>query len=138
MEGYRHLTSIEMRFRDLDALGHVNNVTYLTYVETARFRYFVDVGLASTGDGLQIPYIVAHVSCDFKRPIFLGQQVVVGTRVNEMGRSSIRMGFRIEADGALAAEGEAVIVSYDYEANQSTPVEETVRTRIEAFEGDGS
>lgn len=136
MDGFRHLTPIEVRFRDIDMLGHVNNATYLTYVETARLQYFAELGFMSVSASSQreIAFIVAHVSCNFKQPILLGQTVVVGTTVKEMGRSSIRMDYRIEADGEVAADGHVIAVHYDYQRNQSQPLTEAIRFTIKRYE----
>lgn len=136
MNGFRHIIPIEVRFRDLDALGHVNNATYLTYAETARVKYLVDVGLVTfpIRSWQSLNLILAHLSCNYIKPIQLGQQVMIGSRVREMKRSSFHLQYRIEADGELAAEGHAVMVYYDYAAQQSQPIPADIRTTIETFE----
>lgn len=136
MQGFRHLTPIEVRFRDLDAFGHVNNAVIFTYVETARVRYIAEVGIRLPQTGWHnLSFILAHINCDFRRPIFYGQSVEVGTRTIEVGRSSFKLEHRVEANGELAAEGYGVIVHYDYAANRSVALSEELRAKIEAFEG---
>jgi len=150
MEGYRHLTPIAVRFRDVDVMGHVNNAVFFTYLETARVEYIrrVNFFLAArprgprpgqdgsnpfrdrSGKGL----ILAQITCQFKMPIFYGQSVQVGTRVVDVGNSSFRVEQRIEADGQLSALAEAVVVHYDYEAGRSVPIPDEIRARIAAFE----
>lgn len=137
MEGFRHVWPIEVRFRDLDVFGHVNNGTLFTYIETARIHYLVDVGIRSprAGWGDQA-FILAHINCDFRKPIVYGQKVEVGSRITQINRSSLRLEHRVEADGELAAEGYGVLVRYDYGTNQSVLISPEMRAKIEAFEQD--
>ncbi len=135
MNGFRHVTPIEMRFRDLDAFGHVNNVVIMTYIETARLRYLLDLNLRSARAGWNdIAFILAHIDCDFRKPIFYGQKIEVGSRVTEIKNSSLRMENRVEADGELAAESYGVLVHYDYAAGSSLPISGEMRATIEKFE----
>ncbi|MBN1219680.1 MAG: acyl-CoA thioesterase [Anaerolineae bacterium] len=135
MEGFRHIWPIEVRFRDLDAFGHVNNAVILTYVETARLRYLLDLDLRQPGGGWNnIPFILAHLNCDFRKPVHYGQTVEVGSRTVEIRRSSLKMEHRVEADGELVAEGYGIIVHYDYPAGCSVPILPELRAKIESYE----
>jgi acyl-CoA thioester hydrolase len=135
MNGFRHLTSIDVRFRDLDMFGHVNNAVILTYVETARVQYLLNLDIRPPRVTWQdVAFILAHLSCDFKKPIFHGQPVEVGSRITKIGRSSLRMKHRVEVAGELAAEVEDVLVHYDYPANRSIPLSAAMRAKIAAFE----
>ena len=71
----------------------------------------------------------------FKKPIFYGQPVEVGTRVTQIRVSSFLVEQRIEAGGQLAALSQAVVVRYDYEAGVSVRIPDEFRTRVETFEG---
>lgn len=136
MDGFRHITPIEVRFRDLDVFGHVNNGVIFTYIETARIRYLVDTDIRSPQAGWNdIAFILAHINCDFRQPIFYGQRVEIGSRIVDIGRTSLRLAHRIEADGKLAAEGDGILVHYDYAGQRSTPISDEMRAKIEAFEG---
>ena len=70
-DDYRHRTSLEVRFRDIDAFGHVNNAVFLSYVEQARIRYLLDVLQPETGFD-RLPLILARVELDFRSPIGFG------------------------------------------------------------------
>jgi acyl-CoA thioester hydrolase len=136
VEGFNHVFPIEVRFRDIDVLGHVNNAVTLTYLETARVPFLVAVGIRNPQAGLSdVSVIVAHLSCDFRKPIFFGQKVTVGSKIVKIGRTSLRLEHRIEADGELATEGVCILVHYDYTANRSLPLTPEMIARIEAFEG---
>ncbi len=134
MEGFNHVHPIEVRFRDIDMLGHVNNSVMFTYIETARVPFLAavrgrDISLSD------ISYIVAHINCDFRKPVFYGQTVEVGTRITQVNRSSMKLEHRVEADGELAGEGYCILVHFDYAANKSTPISAEMVAKIEAFEG---
>lgn len=138
MEGFRHLTPITVRFRDIDAMGHVNNAVFFTYLETARVEYIRNVVLQTKSRNLpEAGVILAEISCQFKIPIFYGQAVEVGTRVAEMRNSSILIDQHIEADGQLAATARAVVVHYDYQTGKSVRIPDDMRARVEAFEARG-
>jgi acyl-CoA thioester hydrolase len=135
MEGFRQVTPIHVRFRDLDAFGHVNNATTLTYVESARVHYLIELGIRPEQANWQnTAFIMAHISCDYKKPIFYGQNVEVGSRITKIGRSSLRMEQRVEADGKLAADVVAILVHYDYPSGQSVIISPEMRAKIAAFE----
>jgi acyl-CoA thioester hydrolase len=145
MEGYRHVVPITVRFRDIDAMGHVNNAVFFTYMETARVEYVFNVVFSPKGSYgdikgrnlTEMGLILAQISCQFKAPIFYGQLVEVGTRVREMRNSSFIIEHRIEADGQLAALAEGVMVYYDYQAGESVRIPDEVRARVGAFEAKG-
>ena len=141
MEGFRFIIHVPVRFRDLDALGHVNNAVYLTYLELARIAYMQDVlgqrGREEGHDVRNIRTILAEITCSYKSPAYFGETMVVGVRVDRIGNKSFTMSYRIEdqATGRLVATAHSVQVAYDYAAGRSIPVPEEFVRRAEAFEG---
>jgi acyl-CoA thioester hydrolase len=138
MQHYKHKTPIQLRFKEIDKMGHVNNANHLTYIELARVKYFEDVvGVDGNWSDLQ-GLILAHVSIDYKRPIFLHDNVFVFTRCSKLGRKSLELSWVIinEKDGLeeTLAQGIAVIVCYDYSTNQTIEVPDEQRRKIEAYE----
>lgn len=132
MEGFRFVNSQPVEFRDLDALGHVNNAVYLSYVESARLAYMQKVlgplDLEELG-------IVAEARIAFRSPAFLGETVEIGTRVAEIGGKSLRFEFEVHGDdGRLVADGSTVHVAYDHGTLSSIPVPDGWRRKIDAFE----
>jgi len=134
-DDFRHRMSLEVRFRDIDALRHVNNASFFTYLEEARIHYFIDLLHAEAFE--RLPLILAAVQIDFRSPILFGQVVDIGTRVDWIGTTSISMSHRMTAspDDRLVAEADTVLVCYDYQANQPTPVPEAWRSAFAAWEG---
>jgi YbgC/YbaW family acyl-CoA thioester hydrolase len=121
-----HELRIATRWNDFDALGHLNHAVYHVYCDEAR-----DAALRATvGDFDQWPNVVVHASIDYRREIPLGtREVVVRTRIAEVGRSSVRFEHSL-ADGA--AEAVAVLVAWDPQTRKSreiSPAERDALTR---------
>jgi acyl-CoA thioester hydrolase len=131
---FRFATSLEVRWRDLDAMDHVNNAVYFTYLEQARVHYLRELGLVPDVPS-GIGFILAEVSCRYESPLKLGEHVTIRIRTSKLGRSSFAFQYRIEGeDGRLAAEARSTQVRYDYENGQSVPLSDAWRRAIVAFE----
>jgi len=134
---------IQIRWRDLDALGHVNNAVYLSYFELARLAYI----RALLGEDAQIDprtllpvdfqFILAEVTCHYRSPATLRDQLVVAIWVSQVGRKSFVFEYRItdEVTGRLVAEGCSTQVWYDYAAGESRPVPGEIVQRMELMQG---
>jgi acyl-CoA thioester hydrolase len=135
MEGYRYSRAQDVAFRDLDGLGVVNNAVYLTYIETARLGYMVEVlGIRSLDE---IGVIVAKVDIDFRSPATLLETLAVGARVARIGTKSLDMDHEVRgADGRLVAQAATVLVSFDYAERLPVAVPDEWRTRIESYEAE--
>jgi acyl-CoA thioester hydrolase len=134
-DAYRHRTTLQVRFRDIDAFKHVNNAVFFSYVEQARIRYLLDV-LQPDRPFDRLPLILARVELDYRSPITFGEEVEIETRVDRLGRSSIAMSHRMTArpDGRLAGDVHSVLVTYDYETARPVPVPDEWRRRIGSHE----
>jgi acyl-CoA thioester hydrolase len=126
-----HEKRIEVRWRDVDNYGHVNNAVYLTYLEEVR-----DEWLARTlqDDESVWDYVVAHVSIDFRREVTQADDEVLATcRLERIGTSSVRTReeVRIAATGIVAAEASAVLVARDRSAGTSRPITPAERAAFE-------
>lgn len=132
---FRHRTAIDVRFRDIDALGHVNNAVFFSYVEHARVRYFAEVLQLDVSQ--RFPLILARVAMDYAAPILLTEPVEVESRVDWIGRSSFAMSHRIlaGAERREAARTDSVIVAYDYGMARPMPVPQEWRAAMTAHEG---
>jgi acyl-CoA thioester hydrolase len=132
---FRFAHAVEIRYADLDALAHVNNAKYFTYMETARLRYFSEV-LGWSGNRNELGVILAQASCDFKIPLVLNDSARVYLRVSKLGHKSFDFDYIIlrENGRAVAALAKSVQVAYDYDTGQSIPLPDAWRERIAAFE----
>ena len=110
-----------VRFRDCDAMGHVNNAVYSTYLEEAR------IGVLG---GLNA-FILARVEIDFRSELRLGEEVEVRTRCSRIGTKSFDLEHVISASaGRVVADAKSVLVSYDYALGESVPVPDELRERL--------
>ena len=130
---FRHRTRVEVRFRDLDAFGHVNNAVVSSYVELARVRYLVDVlGVDPVG---RMPLILAMIKIDYLSPILFGDDVRVASRVDWVGNSSIGMSHQLQAgEDRELARASSVLVTYDYDNARPMPVPADWREALTAYE----
>ena len=84
---FKHKTDIQIRFKDIDQLGHVNNANHLTYFETSRVKYFNDICAAET-NWKEIGLILAHTEISYKKPIFLEDEISCYTKISKIGNKS--------------------------------------------------
>jgi len=123
------------RFRDTDAMGHLNNAVYLTYLEVARQEYWREL----TGDSNYgaVPFIFARVEMDFRSDAVVDERLELRIRCSFIGNKSF--GFEYEIHEAetdrLVVSANSVQVFYDYAARKSIPCPPGLRERLEAFEG---
>ena len=135
--------AIQIRWRDLDALGHVNNAVYLTYFELARLAYIRAVlGADAPIDRrtllpVDFQFILAEVTCHYRSPATLGDQLVTTIWVAQVGRKSFVFEYRItdEVTKRLVAAGCSTQVWFDYAANESRPVPVGIVARMESMQG---
>jgi acyl-CoA thioester hydrolase len=134
-DDFRHRTRVDVRFRDIDAFGHVNNAVVSSYIELARIRYLVDV-LQVEPIGV-MPLILANISIDYRSPIFFQDTVEIGSRVDWLGSTSIGMSHELNAaaDGRELARSSSVLVTYDYEQSRPMRVPDDWRATLAAYEG---
>lgn len=128
---------VEVRFRDLDAMGHVNNAVYLTYFETARSAYYRRL----TGKKLkaleEFDFILAEVTCSFRSSAYFGETLVVSLGVTEVGTRSFVFDYEVteEDSNRLVATGRSVQVMYDYAAKKTKPIPPELREKMVELEG---
>jgi acyl-CoA thioester hydrolase len=122
---------------DMDAFGHVNNIYYFRYFESARIAYFERIAFMETMERTGVGPILAAARCRFKYAVRYPDTVHVGVRVTEMGEDRFLMEYRVVSgsSGRVAAEGDGLIVAYDYRENRKAPIPEETRRRIEELEG---
>ena len=119
-------TSIELRFSDLDAYGHVNSALYFTYLETARVKLFHDFFREVSEQGIFT--VVARAECDFKIPILLHDELIVTLWVAKTGRSSFDLEYRLhDSQERVYATARTTMVCFDSINNVTVPIPESLR-----------
>ncbi|MFC7157659.1 acyl-CoA thioesterase [Halomarina halobia] len=124
---FRYETELQVRVRDLDHMGHVNNAMYATYMEQARTDYFGDV-LNVGLDDLEMAVVSSHI--EFKRQVRYGGGLTVQVRVPQLGRTSFPLEYRFLDDGEAAATARTVQVSLDSENDTACPLPDLWRMSI--------
>jgi len=132
MDEFSYTTELNVRVRDIDFMGHVNNAVYATYLEEARVDYFSDVLGVPLSD---IDSVLAHVEIDYRRPITVEDDLTIALGVPEIGESSLPMEYEVRAGGDVAATAETVQVTVDPTTTETRPIADRVRKSIAAFEG---
>ena len=132
MKGYRFAFPVEIRFNDLDGMGHVNNVVYLTYMEGARIAWWLHVTGRTGIDAVDM--ILARTEIDYRSPASFGESLEVGVRCASMRRSSFVLEFAIEEHKTRrrVAEARKVLVHYDYGTARPVVLSAELRARIKA------
>lgn len=122
---------IDVRFADLDALGHVNHAAFVVYLEHARTQWWRAylAGRGFTEEG----FVIARVELDYRRPAHLGDDLRVELRCVELGQSSFTLAYRVlrEPGAVLLAEGRTVQVMMDFAGARPEPLRPPTRTWLE-------
>ena len=114
------VTRERVRFRDCDAMGHVNNAVYSTYLEQARIAIMGGLG----------EMILARVEIDFRDELRAGEEIEIRSRCPRIGTKSFDLEHEIRAGERLVAAAKSVLVGYDYEHGHSVPLTESQRRRL--------
>ncbi len=131
---YRFSVSFPIRYADVDAQRHLNNVAYFTFMEHARVLYLRELGLWRDWDYDSLGMILAEISCKYTAPAILGETVTVWTRVTHLGTKSYHLEYRLETERGEIAAGKSVQVCYDYVQRRSIAMPAEWRDAIVAFE----
>jgi acyl-CoA thioester hydrolase len=124
---FRHRCPLEIRFADMDALGHVNNAHFLTYFEQARIDYFKTV-IGENINWAETGLILAHIDIDYKQPVIFGDLVIIYTKCTKIGTKSFELTYSIikmtPGTEVELATGKSVLVCYDYLKKSSIEIPE--------------
>jgi acyl-CoA thioester hydrolase len=123
---------IDVRFRDCDALGHVNNSVYLTYLEQARLHYWRALWGFGSAESTAPGVIMARAEIDYRRPAHYGQVLEVKLTLAAIGTTSFTYSYDItNEDGALVASARTVQVMYDYAQSKPVPIPPDIRAKMQ-------
>jgi acyl-CoA thioester hydrolase len=127
---FRFTRTIDVRFADMDSMGHVNNAVYLTYFEAARMAYWMHV--MERPDLKDMDMILARAEVDFRSPLVAPESIEVGVGCVSIGRTSfvLAQDMHERKSGRLVAEARKVLVHYDYKALRPIPIDDDMRRRI--------
>ena len=134
-DSFQFKVEVQVRFRDLDAMNHVNNAVYMTYFEIARLAFWAEI--SGVHDVHSRGLILAEQTCTYRSPARHNEILDVWLKPVAMRRSSFVYRYRIteRQSGRLIATGRSVQVSYDYEAEKSIPLQPAYRAALEKAAG---
>ncbi|MEA2348494.1 MAG: acyl-CoA thioester hydrolase [Thermoleophilaceae bacterium] len=122
-----------VRFGDLDAMQHLNNVQFLRYFETARIQYMTTLFPEHKPTSQQqFGFIFAECKISYRSPAYYGEEIRIGVWPKKIGNASLHLTFEMHAmpEERLVAEGYGVLVGFDYTENRSHPLPDHVRERL--------
>ncbi len=131
-DNYKQFYPITTRWMDNDYYGHVNNVTYYSYFDTAANRYLIEAGGLDL-DNASVIGVVVNSGCTYKKPVAYPQTLEAGLRVDRLGSSSVEYGLAIFAEGEqnASAFGHFVHVFVNRKTNLPVSIPEEIRTALE-------
>jgi acyl-CoA thioester hydrolase len=134
------VVEIPVAWGEMDSMGHVNNIVYFRYFETARIAYFERVLFLEEMRESGVGPILAATQCRFKTPLTYPDRVWVGTRADDLEEDRFLMRYSVvsRAQERVAAEGDGRIVSYDYRASRKAPLPGRVRAAIESLQNEAT
>lgn len=131
LDEFRIRVEIPVVWGDMDAFKHVNNTMFFKYFETARMKYFEEIGFIESMEKTSVGPILASTSAKFIKPLFYPDTVTAGTRVISIEDTSFVMEYIIVSKAkGIAALGESKMVVYDYGSSEKTTLPASVRSRI--------
>jgi acyl-CoA thioester hydrolase len=135
LSDFNFSTPIQLRWKDIDQFGHVNNAVYLTYFETARYYYNRDV---NRWNWQEDQYIIGSIKVDYLRPLFYPGDIKVYLRISDVGDKSFCFYYAItfERNGLekIAATGQSTQVMYDLKSQKTIPIPDRIIAQWKEFE----
>ena len=131
LDDFKIKVEIPVAWGDMDSFKHVNNTKVFKFFESARIKYFEDIGFIETMEKDSIGPILASTSAKFIKPLFYPDTVIAGTRVTSVEPTQFVMEYIVESKSkGIAALGDAKMVVYNYNTAERTTLPDTVREKI--------
>ena len=130
MDGFPFVHREHVRYRDLDAFGHVNNAVYLTYLEQARNAWLAQLGLVR--EVADIAMILARTEIDFRAQLGLNEEVEIGVRPSRFGTKSFELEYELRAGERVVAQAKSVLVGFDYASGETIAIPDDWRRTLAA------
>jgi acyl-CoA thioester hydrolase len=128
---------LDVGWSDMDSFDHVSNLVYFRYFQDARLVYLDRTNWLATKRELGLGPILKSTNANYRKPLKFPDHIWIGARVSDLQPDRMTFEHKVvsRAWDAIACEGTAVVVSYDYRKDAKCPVPDAVRTAIEAMEG---
>lgn len=136
LDGFPVVTEIPVAWGEMDALQHVNNVTYFRYFETARIDYFKHIDLMENIAITQVGPVVAETSCRYKIPVTFPDTLLVGTKITDLQDDRFTMKYQVVSKklNKITTLGSATVVMFDFKTNQKANLTPEILATIQQLE----
>lgn len=132
---FKYRTELEMRFTDLDMMGHVNNAMYFTYMEIGRTKYWTQ---AIQWDWKKTGVVIGQASINYLKPLHLGDKISIYVRTSRIGNTSFDLDYMVvkmvNGQEVICSKGKTVCVVYDYETKSPAAIPDRERNKMIEFE----
>ena len=132
---FKYRTELEMRFTDLDMMGHVNNAMYFTYMEIGRTKYWTQ---AIQWDWKKTGVVIGQASINYLKPLHLGDKISIYVRTSRIGNTSFDLEYMmvkmVNGEEIICSKGKTVCVVYDYESKSPVAIPDRERSKMIEFE----
>jgi acyl-CoA thioester hydrolase len=118
--------SPEIRFADIDVMGHVNNAVYLSYFEQARIHFFREL-IGEKWDWRKAGILVAKNEINYLSPVYLNDHININLQISQIGNKSFSLIYELKREDTVCANGLTVVVCYDHETQQTIAIPEQLR-----------
>jgi len=133
---FKHKLQIQIRYKDVDIQGHVNNANHITYFETARVNYFNDI--LKRNDWNKTGMILAKTEIEYSEPVFMDDEVYCYTKITSFGIKSFEISNlitkKVGKEEMVCAHGKSVIVCFNYEIKQTVEIPEEWKAAVASYE----
>lgn len=132
---FRHEVPLQIRFNDIDLLGHLNNAVYIQFFDLGKSRYFQDV-MPEGVDWRHINIVIANINCDFFAPTYITEPIAVLTTITHMGEKSFALEQRIvnSDNGEVKCIAKTIMVGFDMTTGKSAPIDPKWVEALERYE----
>lgn len=135
MENFKHSVPIQMRFNDVDQMGHVNNAVIMEYFDLGKSAYFKAAGVPVTPEEGNFTVMIVHYEVDFVGQIRYGDELQVRSKTVRFGNKSFNLLQQVvDKDGEVKVECRIVMAGYDRAAGQSAVIPEEIKQKVSRFE----
>lgn len=133
---FTHCITMPVRWRDLDALGHVNNATYFTYLELGRVEYCDQVLDVQFNPDSKQSWILADIQCSYRQQIHYPETLEICTRISQLGNKSATINASIYRKGedTPVATSQAIVVWFNFEVQQTERIPDVIRGKVIEYE----
>lgn len=137
LENYPVTYTHVVTWGEMDAYQHVNNTQYFRYFENVRITHFAQLGADALYEREQLGFIVGEIRCRFRFPLAYPDTVYIGAKVTQLEADRFVHVYTVvsEKHNAIAAEGDAKVVFYDYKSNRKTPFPAEIKRQLEIQAG---